>query len=507
MKKMQEPSVPRKFENTSKGKEIISREDKKKKKKKNQNQNQNQNQNVNQNQNQIVNVNNSENNQINRDVTLENQIQLPSQLTKKGPKKPAPFSKSKIVKENSTTTTKRKEGRDWGGKISAAEAAKLDRSKPNQGENFQEKTVVTDKFNLDLEVLSDSDDEIEEEQNIQISSNSNNSNNSNNKITNNAFLSSQTTTKTATTGFFGKWFGVLTDRILTREDLAPILSEFKEHLKAKNVASEIAEKLCESVCVNLEGKKLGSFKLIKTEVRKALELSIERILTPKRSIDVLSDIEAQKKSGKQEPFTIVFCGVNGVGKSTNLAKICYWLKENGLKVLIVACDTFRSGAIEQLKVHSKRLQVPLFEKGYGRDAAIIAANGIQHGKELGVDVILIDTAGRMQDNEPLMRSLAKLVRVNTPNLILFIGEALVGNDGIDQLVKFNKALADLSELAEPRLIDGIILTKFDTIDDKVGAALSMVYISGSPIVFLGTGQHYTDLKRMNPAAVVESLLK
>lgn len=113
----------------------------------------------------------------------------------------------------------------------------------------------------------------------------------------------------------------------------------------------------------------------------------------------------------------------------------------------------------------------------------------------------------MQDNEPLMRALVKLVSNNNPDLVLFVGEALVGNDGVDQLTKFNKALADLSTAKDPRLIDGIILTKFDTIDDKMGAALSMVYSSGAPIVFIGNGQHYTNLKRMNTNVVVRALLK
>ena len=124
----------------------------------------------------------------------------------------------------------------------------------------------------------------------------------------------------------------------------------------------------------------------------------------------------------------------------------------------------------------------------------------------GIDVVLVDTAGRMQDNEPLMRALAKLIRVNDPDLVLFVGEALVGNEAVNQLVKFNRALADHSDVKDPRLIDGILLTKFDTIDDKVGAAISMTYITGQPIVFVGTGQTYQDLKNLNVQSVVQALL-
>jgi len=129
-------------------------------------------------------------------------------------------------------------------------------------------------------------------------------------------------------------------------------------------------------------------------------------------------------------------------------------------------------------------------------------------KQNGKDVVLIDTAGRMQDNEVLMKALSRLVNTVKPDLVLFVGEALVGNDAVDQLTKYNQALIDLGkDLTQPRLIDGIILTKFDTIDDKVGAAISMVYATGQPIVFLGTGQHYTDLRRMNVHAITKSLLK
>ncbi|RGB44035.1 signal recognition particle, alpha subunit, N-terminal-domain-containing protein [Rhizophagus diaphanus] len=200
--------------------------------------------------------------------------------------------------------------------------------------------------------------------------------------------------------------------------------------------------------------------------------------------------------------------------STNLSKTCFWLLQNGLKVLIAACDTFRSGAVEQLRVHVRNLNalgqnsnVELYERGYGKDAAGIAKDAINYAKINKFDVVLIDTAGRMQDNEPLMRALAKLVSVNNPDKIIFVGEALVGNEAVDQLTKFNQALKDFSGLQDPRHIDGMILTKFDTVDDKVGAALSMTYTTGQPILFVGTGQTYTDLKNMRVGHIIHSLLK
>jgi len=163
--------------------------------------------------------------------------------------------------------------------------------------------------------------------------------------------------------------------------------------------------------------------------------------------------------------------------------------------------------VEQLKVHSRCLDVPLYDKGYKDDPAFIAQEAITEAKKKGIDVVLIDTAGRMQDNEPLMKALAKLVHINAPDLVLFVGEALVGNDATDQLTKFNQALIDYSyQGSNPRTIDGIILSKCDTVDDKIGASISMVYSTGKPIVFMGIGEKYPNLKKMNINTVINSLL-
>jgi len=271
------------------------------------------------------------------------------------------------------------------------------------------------------------------------------------------------------------------------------------------VAKEIAEKLCASVSQNLIGKQLSTFSRVSTTVKTAMEDALTRILTPKKQIDVLRDARAAKS--KKRPYVIVFVGVNGVGKSTSLAKVCSWLLQNNLQVMIAACDTFRSGAVEQLAVHAKNLVVEVFHRGYGKDPAGVAKEAITAAKNTGKDVVLVDTAGRMQDNEPLMKALAKLVGVNQPDLVLFVGEALVGNEAVDQLTKFNRALEEFGLSKDPRGIDGIFLTKFDTVDEKVGAAISMVYTTGQPIVFVGIGQKYSDLKVLNPPRIVSILLK
>ncbi|KAL3812652.1 hypothetical protein ACJIZ3_013920 [Penstemon smallii] len=151
-------------------------------------------------------------------------------------------------------------------------------------------------------------------------------------------------------------------------------------------------------------------------------------------------------------------------------------------------------------------EVPLFEKGYEKDPAMVAKEAIQEASRNGSDVVLVDTAGRKQDNEPLMRALSKLIYVNNPDLILFVGEAIVGTDAVDQLSKFNQKLGDLSPSPNPRLIDGTLLTKFDVDDVMVGAVLSMAYISGAPVVFVGCGQYYPDLKKLNVKSIVKTLL-
>ncbi|KAL0381640.1 UNVERIFIED_CONTAM: Signal recognition particle receptor subunit alpha [Sesamum angustifolium] len=270
-------------------------------------------------------------------------------------------------------------------------------------------------------------------------------------------------------GWFSSMFQSIAGKAsLEKSDLEPALKALKDRLMSKN--EEIAEKLCESVAASLDGKRLASFTRISSTVQAAMEDALVRILTPRCSIDILRDVHTAKEQGK--PYVVVFVGVNGVGKSTNLAKVAYWLLQHKINVMMAACDTFRSGAVEQLRTHARRLQeiycfklIPIFEKGYEKDPAIVAKEAIQEASRNGSDVVLVDTAGRMQK------------------------------------------LGDLSPSANPRLIDGILLTKFDTIDDKVGAALSMVYISGAPVMFVGCGQSYTDLKKLNVKSIVKTLLK
>ena len=310
-------------------------------------------------------------------------------------------------------------------------------------------------------------------------------------------------------GWFGRNVGNLLQNVggtqtLTREEIEPVMEELKNTLLEKNVAVEVADAVTQSVSDSLVGQKVERFGRVSTMIKQALAAAVERVLTPKRSTDVLREV-LDAKAKHRGPYSIVFVGINGVGKSTTLSKVAYYLKEHGIDVMITACDTFRSGAVEQLRSHANCLDVELFEKGYLKDPADVARASLVHAKQAKKDCVLIDTAGRMQNNDKLMRELATLVSVNTPDLVLFVGEALVGNDGIDQLNMFNNSLAQFCP--DGRTIDGLVLTKFDTIDDKVGATLSMTYKTGQPIMFIGCGQKYTHLKKLSVNAVVNSLFK
>ncbi|CBH17993.1 signal recognition particle receptor alpha subunit, putative [Trypanosoma brucei gambiense DAL972] len=294
-------------------------------------------------------------------------------------------------------------------------------------------------------------------------------------------------------------------RELDSQDFNNVIPGLREKLITKNVAVEVAEHVCKSVEASLTGKVLGTFESLHQCIEAAMISALRRILQPKHEINILRAVASSR--GRNKPYSIVLCGVNGVGKSTTLAKITYWLQQNGHTVMIAAGDTFRHGAVEQLEVHGRCLGVDVFQMGYGTDPSAVAAAAISRATRDGCDVVMIDTAGRMQDHESRMRALAKLIHDNQPDLVLFVGEALVGNTGVDQLRRFNQCLVDFVPVGSvPRGIDGIVLTKFDTIDDKVGAAVSMVYELGQPIVFVGAGQTYQDLKVMEPDVVVSALM-
>jgi fused signal recognition particle receptor len=196
----------------------------------------------------------------------------------------------------------------------------------------------------------------------------------------------------------------------------------------------------------------------------------------------------------EKPIVIMFVGVNGTGKTLSIAKIAHQLQKQGKTVVMAAGDTFRAGAIEQLTIHADSLGVKIIKHGPGSDPAAVAYDAIEHAKAKHKDVVLLDTAGRMQTNYNLMDEMAKIKRVAKPHLILFVGDALSGNDAVEQAKRFNEVVG----------IDGVILTKVDT-DAKGGSSLSIAYTIGKPLLFIGVGQKYEDQIPFDPEWMVNNI--
>ncbi|KAG4300645.1 hypothetical protein PCK1_003074 [Pneumocystis canis] len=309
-------------------------------------------------------------------------------------------------------------------------------------------------------------------------------------------------------GVFDIFTNIIKKKALSLNDLTLVLTKMNEQLLKKNIAKEVADDLCESVKNSLIGKNIGTFQSIQGIVKTTMESSLKRILTPSAPIDLMKEITYYKTQNK--PYIISFVGVNGVGKSTSLSKIAFWFLRNQLKVLIAACDTFRSGAIEQLQVHVKNLQqlsekegsgkIELFEKGYGRDANLVASNAILYAKKKEFDVVLIDTSGRRHNDPHLMSSLEKLVNTNNIDRVFQVAEALAGTDIIAQARNFNNALG------LKKKIDGFIISKIDTVGNVVGTIVSITWATGVPILFIGNGQTYTDIRVLSVSWVVKMLM-
>ncbi|KAL2260555.1 hypothetical protein VTK26DRAFT_5409 [Humicola hyalothermophila] len=312
----------------------------------------------------------------------------------------------------------------------------------------------------------------------------------------------------------GLFRNVVGGKVLTKEDLEKAMKGMEEHLLKKNVAREAAVRLCEGVEQELVGVKTGSFESINSRIQKAMEASLTRMLTPTSSLDLLREIDSvtappATSLRKARPYIMSIVGVNGVGKSTNLSKICFFLLQNQYKVLIAAGDTFRSGAVEQLAVHVRNLKeltareggrVELYQKGYGKDAAAVAKDAVAFAAQEGFDVVLIDTAGRRHNDQRLMSSLEKFAKFAKPDKILMVGEALVGTDSVAQARNFNAAFGS------GRSLDGFIISKCDTVGDMVGTLVSIVHATNVPVLFVGVGQHYSDLRNFSVKWAVEKLL-
>jgi fused signal recognition particle receptor len=277
-----------------------------------------------------------------------------------------------------------------------------------------------------------------------------------------------------TDGFLG--------RRLKEGTIDDVLDDLEIVLLESDVAVPVIERLRRDLRKELAGKKLRFGVDAEEAIRTCLERSCRTILT-RPPIDLAKAVRERTP----KPYVILFVGVNGTGKTTTIAKLAGWLRTQGLTSVIAASDTFRAGAIEQLLVHGERIGVRVVRQQEGSDPAAVAYDAVEHARAKGIDVVLVDTAGRQHTNENLIEEAKKIRRVVSPSLTLFVGDALSGNDVIEQAKLFDLAVG----------IDGLVLTKLDA-DAKGGAALSATFVTKKPILFVGTGQGYGDLVPFDP---------
>ncbi|MGV8152408.1 MAG: signal recognition particle-docking protein FtsY [Candidatus Nanoarchaeia archaeon] len=276
---------------------------------------------------------------------------------------------------------------------------------------------------------------------------------------------------------------------ITQEEFNSIFDDLEMLLLENNVALEVVDSIKKSLSEELLGKEIKKEDL-ESVITNALKNSIEKILINPQ--DPIKKIKEKKKIG--EPFVILFFGINGTGKTTSIAKLAHLLKENKLSCVLAAADTFRAASIEQIKIHADKLGVPLIKHDYGSDPAAVGFDAITYAKKHKIDAVLIDTAGRMHTKTNLLQEMEKIVRVNKPDMKIFVAESIAGNDATEQAKAFN-------EIAQ---IDGSILSKAD-VDQKGGTIISIGYVTKKPILYLGTGQKYEDLELFDKEKFIEKL--
>ena len=283
----------------------------------------------------------------------------------------------------------------------------------------------------------------------------------------------------------------LGEKELNEKDIEDILFELEISLLESDVAGEVID----SIKSDLKEKLIGS-KVDKNEIEKFVKDNLISIISSLfdsvGDIDIFEKIDEKKK--KEQPFLIVFVGINGTGKTTSLAKLAALLQEKKYSVVIAAADTFRAGAIEQLREHTNRLNLKLVAQNYESDPAAVARDAVLYAKSHKTDCVLIDTAGRMQTSKNLMEQIAKITKVVNPDMTIFVGDSLAGNDTVNQAREFHEHVK----------FDGSILTKSDA-DAKGGAALSIAKVTSTPVLYLGTGQEYSDLKSFDKNIFLETV--
>ncbi|MFB3152013.1 MAG: signal recognition particle-docking protein FtsY [Nitrosopumilaceae archaeon] len=281
------------------------------------------------------------------------------------------------------------------------------------------------------------------------------------------------------------------EKELKEKDIDKILFQLEISLLESDVAIEVIDSIKSDLKKQLIGVKVDKNE-IETFIKNSLIKSISGLFDSLPKIDILSKITAKKNSN--EPYIILFVGINGTGKTTTLAKFAYLLQKSKFSVVVAASDTFRAGAIEQLKEHTNRLKLKLVAQNYGSDPAAVARDAELYAKSHKIDCVLIDTAGRMQTSKNLMDQLEKITNVVKPDLKIFVGDSLAGNDAVNQAREFHKYTK----------FDCAILTKSDA-DARGGAALSIVKVTSTPILYLGVGQEYEDLKAFDKELFLQTV--
>ena len=281
-------------------------------------------------------------------------------------------------------------------------------------------------------------------------------------------------------------------RSLSERELEEILSGALLDLVSADVAYEVAEDIVNSVKKSLLGVKVERGSRADRVVLEALRGKLLEMLD-RGSLDLVELVKS--KCARGEPYVIVFFGVNGVGKTTTIAKVAYMLKRSGVTPVLAAADTFRAGAQEQLEVHAKRLGVPLVKGRYGSDPASVAHDAIEYARSRGFCAVLVDTAGRMHVDYDLMGEMRKIVRVAKPDLKILVVDALTGSDAVEQARRFNEEVG----------VDAVIVAKVDA-DVKGGCIVSVVAATGKPIAYIGVGQSYEDLEPFNARKYVDTIL-
>ena len=273
---------------------------------------------------------------------------------------------------------------------------------------------------------------------------------------------------------------------ITQDEFNKIYDNLELLLLENNVALEVVEDLKEKLSgklINKEIKKDQLEQTIKTQLKSSLN---ELIIEPDNPLELI------RISSK--PFVILFFGVNGTGKTTSISKIASFLKKAGHTTVLAAGDTFRAASIEQLSHHAEKLNIPIIKHDYNSDPAAVGFDAIKYAKANNIDVVLIDTAGRMHTKANLIEEMKKIERVTQPNLKIFVAESIAGNDAVEQAKTFHEAIT----------IDGSILSKAD-IDEKGGTIISVSHATNKPIFYLGTGQNYQDIELFNKQKFIESL--